>query len=275
MTQAPAEAPEPMSGLTLESDPPGARVFVDSIDQELTTPVVLRLPTGRTHTVRLEREGYQSYTGEVRLDTGVDDYHKITLKRMATSPVSGVLVVRCSQECDEIYLDGQRVSATPRAELTLGSVPFGVHTVGARRQGVLRTARVKLDSGATRQVAFNFPAAFAPAQAYAAEVPPRSAAERPAPERAALEKAPPIAVRRPTVIPETPRHAFLVVKANEPGCSVMIFQGTRLVKAGFTGDRMELPPGEYNVQVSKDGYTPVTRDVTLRGDYQIMQVDLR
>lgn len=265
----------PHSKLTLESNPSGALVYVDGMEQGKGTPIELELPDGKSYTIRLQREGYQPYEGEVRLENGVDEYRKISLKKASESAQPSVLAIRCEQTCEDVYLDGRKIGNASVRELMLQDVPAGVHTITAVREGTTKTEKVRLVSGGSRIVAFTFPVREATPVEEIVRATGRTDSGNTPPAPVMRRAEPVIAVHRPTVGTAPEGRAYMVVKSNVSAGSVMVFDGTRLVFAGFTGDRVDLAPGKYKVQVSKDGYTPVVRDVTVDQGLQVVQVDLR
>ena len=65
--------------LTIESDPPGATVWIDGVAQPRTTPVTVDFTWYGWWEVRLEKEGYQSLAADVHVPTRVDGYPVIDL----------------------------------------------------------------------------------------------------------------------------------------------------------------------------------------------------
>ena len=53
----------------------------------------------------------------------------------------------------------------------------------------------------------------------------------------------------------------------------MVFQGGHLVITGMSGQRLDLPPGEYLIEAVKDGYDPVVETVKL--DQRLQTVEMR
>jgi len=64
--------------LTIQSDPPGARVFVDGVERGTTPLAVPFVHPGRFH-VRLEKAGYQSLAGHVEVPSGAHDLPVVDL----------------------------------------------------------------------------------------------------------------------------------------------------------------------------------------------------
>jgi len=69
--QAPVEVTTTVASLTLNSDPPGAQIFIDGDPSGLTTPSTLTgLRAGRALEIRLGKDGFRSITEKVELKPG-------------------------------------------------------------------------------------------------------------------------------------------------------------------------------------------------------------
>jgi hypothetical protein len=64
-----ASAPTGLSGMSVESRPPGAKVFFDNKMIGITPLSVPEAPIGQ-HSIRLELDGYQNWTAAVRIVSG-------------------------------------------------------------------------------------------------------------------------------------------------------------------------------------------------------------
>lgn len=126
--------------LVIESEPPGATVYVDR--KELgaygTTPLELPIAPG-SYRVLLEREGsHPAHLDEVRVKAGQREELSATL-----SPLVGTLVVRGTPEGAEVRVRGERLGVLP-AEL---AVPPGSHRVEVSAPGfVTRVETVELEA---------------------------------------------------------------------------------------------------------------------------------
>ncbi|HEY3253943.1 MAG TPA: TonB-dependent receptor, partial [Polyangiaceae bacterium] len=109
--------------LTIESDPPGATIYLDRKDlgSRGATPRTLALPEG-THTVLLELANFELGQSEkLELRLGEQTRTNITLK-----PVLGTIQVQGTEQA-KVYLDGQ---ATPKCNVPCTfPVQVGKHTV--------------------------------------------------------------------------------------------------------------------------------------------------
>ncbi len=65
--------------LTIDSEPPGATVWINGERQAQTTPVTIPFTWYGWWEVRLEKDGYESLATEVRLPSRADDYPVIDL----------------------------------------------------------------------------------------------------------------------------------------------------------------------------------------------------
>jgi len=111
-------------GLDVATSPPSADVMVDGRYQG-QAPMRVTLTKGQTHLVRVERQGYEPITREVR--QGEWSLHFV-LKR-APYPIA----VITDPAGAEVFLDGQPVGTTP-----LWSLPVptdGVHELRIRKKG--------------------------------------------------------------------------------------------------------------------------------------------
>ncbi|MCB9647242.1 MAG: serine/threonine protein kinase [Deltaproteobacteria bacterium] len=105
---------KPGATLTLESIPPGAKVFLDDQDTERTTPLTIEnVESEDQHEIRLELSGEKAVTATIALVAGT----KRTLNLMFPGAVVN-LAVKTVPPGAELYLDERQVALTP-ATLTL------------------------------------------------------------------------------------------------------------------------------------------------------------
>jgi len=111
-------------GLYAASMPLSAEIFIDGIDQNLTTPATItNLPVG-SHTVKLTKTGYQEWTGTVTIVAGATQYINPTLPPLTTT---GSLEITTIPPGARVYLDGtdqQKVTPATITNLTAGSHPY-------------------------------------------------------------------------------------------------------------------------------------------------------
>ena len=106
------------------SMPLSAEIFIDNIDQNLTTPAMITSLTPGSHTVKLTRTGYQDWTGTVTITAGTTQYINPTLPPLTTT---GSLEITTVPAGARVYLDGaDQQKATPATitNLTAGSHPY-------------------------------------------------------------------------------------------------------------------------------------------------------
>jgi hypothetical protein len=65
--------------LTIDSRPSGARIWVNGVEQARRTPVQVPFVHYGRFDVRLEREGYQGYAGELHVPSQIDGYPIVDL----------------------------------------------------------------------------------------------------------------------------------------------------------------------------------------------------
>lgn len=106
------------------SMPLSAEIFIDGIDQNLTTPATItNLPVG-SHTVKLTKTGYQDWTGTVTITAGTTQYINPTLPPLTTT---GSLEIATVPPGARVYLDSadqQKVTPATITNLTSGSHPY-------------------------------------------------------------------------------------------------------------------------------------------------------
>ena len=106
------------------SMPLSAEIFIDNIDQNLTTPaMVTNLPAG-SHTVKLTKTGYQDWTGTVTIVAGTTQYINPTLPPLTTT---GSLEITTVPPGARVYLDNtdqQKTTPATITNLTAGSHPY-------------------------------------------------------------------------------------------------------------------------------------------------------
>jgi len=79
-TRATPAAASPAAPLSIESRPPGARVYLDGKFVG-STPANLPLVTSGDHTVRIERDGYRRWTSQIHVTTGERNRVTASLER--------------------------------------------------------------------------------------------------------------------------------------------------------------------------------------------------
>ncbi|MBP1928325.1 hypothetical protein J2741_000872 [Methanolinea mesophila] len=105
------------------SSPSGASVYLDDVYMGTTPNTFTSISTG-THTIRISRSGYQTYTGSVTVSSGSTTTVSVTLPPISSSV--GSLYVTSSPSGASLYIDGTYRGTTPT---TAGSLTPGSHTV--------------------------------------------------------------------------------------------------------------------------------------------------
>ncbi len=134
--------------LLVESEPPGAAIWIDGERRPERTPArIEHLPVETTYRVKLTRDGYQPHTVQVR---PTEQQPEVTV-RAELQPLSaaalGVLEVRSEPPGARVVLDGKDTGKVTPATLD-GLEPDVEHTVVLMLDGFEpRTVRVKLPAG--------------------------------------------------------------------------------------------------------------------------------
>jgi hypothetical protein len=119
--------------IDVESDPAGATIVIDG-QQRGTTPLPeALLVNAGTHSVRVSKEGYESYDAQVPV---AGKQRKVVQAKLRRIVRGGTLVVReASGTVLEVLVDGAVVGKTPWQ----GTLSVGVHGVALRGEGDLGT----------------------------------------------------------------------------------------------------------------------------------------
>jgi hypothetical protein len=119
----------------IDSDQPGSTVVIDGQQQAGATPMAAIGVNAGTHSVRISKEGYESFEAQVLVAGGQRETVHGKLKALSTI---GRLVVRESGgKALDVVVDGAVVGKTPRYE---GVLAVGPHTVFLKGEGNLGTA---------------------------------------------------------------------------------------------------------------------------------------
>lgn len=134
---APADAAPARAALTIESEPPGAQVWVDGALAASPAPVTLELEAG-AHAVELRLDGHRPWRDEaVELAPGERLRLPVTL-----APERATLIVRSRPEGATVTLDGERLGVTPLGPLEVA--PGHGRALRIEKDGY-RPARASLD----------------------------------------------------------------------------------------------------------------------------------
>jgi serine/threonine protein kinase len=129
-TPMPPSPPLPSVGtLVIDSQPKGARIFLDDADLNRLTPATLEnIPVAKIHKLGLHLEKYRFWEGKVQLEAG-----KISQLTITLEPNYGDLEINSLPEGAEVILNGQPVGKTPFSLSRL--LPDAVFEVEIRREG--------------------------------------------------------------------------------------------------------------------------------------------
>ena len=130
------------------SMPLSAEIFIDNIDQNLTTPAMITNLTPGSHAIKLTKTGYQDWTGTVTIVAGTTQYINPTLPPLTTT---GSLEISTVPPGARVYLDGadqQKVTPATITNLTAGSHPYKLVLSGYTDA----TGTVMIEAGKTSQL---------------------------------------------------------------------------------------------------------------------------
>ncbi|MEA1907994.1 MAG: PEGA domain-containing protein, partial [Euryarchaeota archaeon] len=136
-------AAEPTGTISISSLPSDATVYLYDA-YEGTTPVTVSSVKVGSHTITLEKSGYEAITRTVTVRAG----ETATISETLT-PETGLISVSSSPSGADIYLDGADKDTTPK---TISSVKVGPHTITLEKSGyeaITRTVAVRAGETAT------------------------------------------------------------------------------------------------------------------------------
>ena len=134
---------EPTGTITISSLPPDATVYLYDA-YEGTTPVTVSSVKVGSHTVTLEKSGYEDITRTVTVRADETATVSVTL-----TPETGLISISSSPSGAAVYLDGAYKSTTPK---TISDVNVGSHTIKLEQSGyedITRTVTVRAAETAT------------------------------------------------------------------------------------------------------------------------------
>ena len=130
--------------LSVSSSPTNASVYIDGA-YEGTTPLNEALSPG-THSVRVTKNGYSSYSTSVRIYEGQTNSINVSLSPVTST---GYLSVSSTPKYADVYVDNSYMGQTP---LTI-TTDEGVHAVRLQKTGYSTyTASVRVNAGQTSTV---------------------------------------------------------------------------------------------------------------------------
>ncbi len=122
-----ARVGEQKAFITVNSDPSGARIFVNDKDSERQTPFMVEIPVGVEVVIRLEKEGYQPVQQNLGVVTSANLQPRVDL---ILKPLKGVKIVHKKEEKPQEPQVEQKKTAAPeeglrpdRAYLTIITTP--------------------------------------------------------------------------------------------------------------------------------------------------------
>ena len=148
---------ETFGALALESEPDGARIFIDDapagVDGDLTTPFVVYLTPGR-HSLRLEAPGRLSPSLTVDIVAG-----RLLPKRLvlAEEPKQASLLVETGAEDARVFVDGDAVGAGEHVSATVEPGEREVRVERSGYQTFAHTVRLAADSAGAKVLKVKWP----------------------------------------------------------------------------------------------------------------------
>jgi hypothetical protein len=120
--------------IVVESDQAGSTVVIDG-QQQGTTPLAPVAVNAGTHSVRVAKEGYETFETQVLVAGG--RRQSVSARLKALSSIGRLIVQESGAKSLDVVVDGAVVGKTPRYE---GVVAVGPHTVFLRGEGNMGTA---------------------------------------------------------------------------------------------------------------------------------------
>jgi eukaryotic-like serine/threonine-protein kinase len=132
-------------GLFVNSQPPGADVFINGAKQSGQTPVTLPLAPGQYNLV-LRLAGYEAYAGSVQVKDNVQTQLSVPLTEKSTTRVAWVQV-NSNPKGAEIIVDGTSTGQFTPSRI---QVPAGMHTIILKMNGYQQVKRtIQVSEGGT------------------------------------------------------------------------------------------------------------------------------
>ena len=123
LTPVPPSVPRTGS-LRVESQPSGATVYLDSVRQSATTPIIIKGVPAGNHTVQVQKSGYKSVIRTASVAAGKTKIVSVSLSPSTPStPPIGTITVRTQPSGATVKLDGKYIGSTPivRKEMQPGN----------------------------------------------------------------------------------------------------------------------------------------------------------
>ncbi len=291
----------PSAKIDIKTQPRGAKIFINGVQEKSLTPAVVEAPAGTEVEIRVEHDGYQPYIESLSPDEGQELQRVLTLRPL--EPPAGAILVKCAPRCDRMALDGIELKGFPRTEIMLRAIQPGRHQLEAYMGTQVQGHTINIKSDITQATLFRFTEAAArgttasPAT-MAGRASARTHTARPRNNDTSVDvidtqpdvnKSPPVSAYGDDggALAEVARDAlygadtdavniaFFTIKSNVPECNIMIFDDGALVLTGFSDVRYDLKPGEYTLQATKPGYRDYNRTIKLTREYQSIEIQMR
>jgi len=158
------KTPPTKGTLRIESDPPGAQVYIDGESKFATTPYTITL-LAETYKIRLTKDRYISDETDVEIIAGDEIMHEVELDK---KPITDARITITSEPSDaDIYIDGvYQYATTPFTKLFKPAD----YTIRVQKEGYYpETSYIEFEEGDFAEVPFiltEIPAPEIPAEPY-------------------------------------------------------------------------------------------------------------
>lgn len=231
--------------LLVQSNVEGATVTVDGADVGATNvdgeALIDRLPSG-AHTVELRKMGYWTASTRVTLEPGLTN--SVSLELTARDLGGAGLLIRTNVVGALVLWNGeQRAQTGSDGQAYLDNLKAGEHRLTVRREGYESASRTVTipDTNLDQDIRLRLPRAPSP--------PPVAVQDEPEPAD--------------TTAPSPPPTTRLLISTNVGGADVYVDSSYR-GRTRRTGNlALTADPGEYDVTVKKEGFSPVEKTVHL------------
>ena len=139
--------------LVVQSDIPGARIFIDGIETAYFTPDTIQQISAGVHYISIYKEGYSVWPPQIRV--AVPKGKQATaIFHLKNAAQMGILTLKSNVSRFTVYVDGIPQLVSPTGQLEL---PAGYHTVMVVKKGYRSKPnykRILLHAGETKQLEF-------------------------------------------------------------------------------------------------------------------------
>ena len=125
-----------IGSMKVETEIPGARVFLNGVENKRQTPAEIKgLTAGGTYYVSVYKDGFSSWPPMQKIILDDDNTTSVNFE-LKNSSLLGNLAVGVNQQDYKLFIDGIQIRQTPGQPLSL---PAGYHVVSVVKDGYLAT----------------------------------------------------------------------------------------------------------------------------------------